>query len=154
MTITASHTKHLLHKIYKWATTNNLHKNTDKTNITLFTPDPAEYSTTLSLKSNNQTLKTTKHPKILGITLDLKLTFSQHINVAITKAKQTLHILKPLTSTIWGKQKELSVYTFKAILGPHFGICKHHMEPYHIKHQHQETANYSNTALQIATGCR
>ena len=25
----------------------------------------------------------------------------------------------------------------------HFGICKHHMEPYHIKHQHQITANHS-----------
>ena len=26
------------------------------------------------------------------------------------------------------------------------------MEPYHIKHQHQETTNHSNTAFQIATG--
>ena len=54
--------------------------------VVLFTPDPAEYSTTLSLKLNNQTLPTTKHPKILGITLDSKLTFSQHISVTITKA--------------------------------------------------------------------
>ena len=83
-----------------------------------FTPDPTEYSTTLSLKLNNQTLPTTKHPKILGITLDLKLTFSQHINVTINKAKQTLNILKALTSTKCGKQKELIVSTFKAITRP------------------------------------
>ena len=72
--ITASHTKHLkaqqliqsyLHKIYEWATTNNLHTNIGKTTTTLFTPDLAEYSTTLSLKLNNQTLSTTKHPKLL-----------------------------------------------------------------------------------------
>ena len=85
--------------------TNNLYINTDKTTTTLFAPDPAEYSTTLSLKLSNQTLPTTKLPKILGITLDPKLTFSQHINVTITKAKQTLSILKALTSTKWGKKK-------------------------------------------------
>ena len=94
------------------------HINTDKTTTILFTPDPAQYSTTLSLKLNNQTLPTTKHPKILGITLDPKLTFSQHINVTITKAKQMLNILKALTSTKWGKQKELIVCTFKAITHP------------------------------------
>ena len=53
----------------------NLHINIEKTTTRLFTPDPAKYSTTLSLKLNNQTLPTTKHPKILGITLDPKLTF-------------------------------------------------------------------------------
>ena len=78
---------------------NNHHTNTDKTSITLFTPDQAECGTALSLKLNNQTLPTTKYPKILGITLDSKSTFSQHINVTITKAKQMLNILKALTST-------------------------------------------------------
>ena len=85
--------------MYERATTNILYINTDKTITTLFTSDPAEYSTTLSLKLNNQTLPTTKHQKIFRITPDPKLTFSQHINVTITKAKQTLNILKALTST-------------------------------------------------------
>ena len=39
---------------------NNLHANTDKTTATLFTPDPTEYGTSLSLKLNNQILPTTK----------------------------------------------------------------------------------------------
>ena len=107
ITITTSHTKHhkikqiiqpYLCKIYKWAITNNLHINSDKTTTTLLTPDTAKYSITLSLKLNNQTLPTTKHPKILGTTLDPKLTFSQHISVTITKVKQTLNIPKALCS--------------------------------------------------------
>ena len=127
ITITTSHTKHrkikqiiqpYLCKIYKWAITNNLHINTDKTTTTLFTPDTAKYSITLLLKLNNQTLPTTKHPKILGTTLDPKLTFSQHISVTITKVKQTLNILKALTSSKLGKQKQLTVSTFKAITRP------------------------------------
>ena len=119
----------------------NLHINTEKTTTTLFTQDPAEYGTTLSLKLNNQTLPITKHPKILGITLDPKLTFSQHINVTITKAKQTLNIIKALTVAKWGKKKELIVSTFKAITCPILEYAN--TEPYHIKHQHQETANHS-----------
>ena len=73
-----------------------LHLNTGITTTVLFTPDLAKYNTTLSLKLYKQTLLTTKHPKILGITLNSKLTFAQHINLTITKAKQTLNILKHL----------------------------------------------------------
>ena len=65
--------------------------------VTLFTPDPAEYGTTLLLNLNNQTLPTIKYPKTLGITLDLKH-FSQYINLKVIKAKQTLNIFKALTS--------------------------------------------------------
>ena len=100
------------------ATTNNLHINKDKTTAIIFTPGPAEYSTTLQPKLNNQALPTIKHPKTLEITLDPKLIFSQHINVTINKAKQTLNILKALTSTKWGKQKELIITIFKAITRP------------------------------------
>ena len=87
--------------------------NIDKTTATLFTPDQVEYGTTLSLKLKTQTLPTIKHQKILGITeesLEPKLTFSQHINVTITKAKQTLNILKAFTSSKWGKEKVLILY--------------------------------------------
>ena len=67
MRITASHTKHrkaqqliqpYLHKIYEWAITKNLHINADKSRTTLFTPDPADNDTTLSLKLNTSNNKT------------------------------------------------------------------------------------------------
>ena len=127
ITIIASHTKHrktqqliqpFLHKIYEWATTNNLYIKTDKITTTLFTQDPTKYSTIILLKLNNQTLPTTKHPKILEITLHPKPTFLQHINVTIIKRKQTLSIMKALTSTKWGKQKKLIISIFKAITRP------------------------------------
>ena len=70
--------------MYEWAINNNLHINTAKTITTFFITDRGENGTTLSLKLNNETLLATKHPKILG-TLDQKLTFSQYINVIVTK---------------------------------------------------------------------
>ena len=151
-TIIASHTKHhkaqqiillYIRKIYEWAIINNLHINTDKTTTTLFTQDPAEYSTTLSLKLNHQTLPTTKHPKILGTTLYSKLTFSQYISVTITKEKQTLNILKALDHFFqMGQTKAINSLHVQSYHLPHFKLRKRRMETYHIKHQHQETANH------------
>ena len=76
--MTASHTKHrkaqqliqqYLHQIREWAITNNVDINTEKTTTTLFTPDPAAYSTTLSLKLNNLTLQQQNTPKFLELLL-------------------------------------------------------------------------------------
>ena len=157
-----SHTKHhkaqqliqpYLHKIYKWVTINNLHINTDKTTTTLFTPDPAEYGTTLSLKLNNQTLPTKKHLKILGITLDPKLIFSKHINITITKAKLTFNILKALTSTKWGKEKELIVSTLMGITYPILEYTNTIWNPIILNTSIKKLQTIQNTTLQVATGC-
>ena len=57
--------------------------------MTLLTPYPTEYGTTLSLKQSNKT--NNKTLKILGIALDPKLAFSQHVNITITiKQKKCL----------------------------------------------------------------
>ena len=63
-----------LHKVYDWTQHNNLIINPDKTTCTLFTPDPAEYNSNLGLNINNKALPMALHPKVLGLTLDPKLT--------------------------------------------------------------------------------
>ena len=68
-----------LHKVYDWTQHNNLIINPDKTTCTLFTPDPAEYNSNLGLNINNKALAMALHPKVLGLTLDPKLTYNAHI---------------------------------------------------------------------------
>ena len=62
ITITSTHTstsaakKYIqpyLHKVFAWTKQNNLLLNPDKTTCTLFTPDPAEYTSNLDLIINN-----------------------------------------------------------------------------------------------------
>ena len=60
--------------------------NPDKTTCTLFTPDPAEYSTQLELQIDNITLPLNINPKILGLTLDPKLTYKSQPS----KARKTI----------------------------------------------------------------
>ena len=60
--------------------TNKLTLNPDKTTCTLFTPNPAKYTSNLDLKINNTALHMVMHPKVMGLTLDPKLTYSTHIH--------------------------------------------------------------------------
>ena len=132
ITITSTHTsmsaanKYIQpypHKVFAWTKQNNLLLNPDKTTCTLFTPDPAEYMSNLDLTINNEPLPMATHPKVLGLTLDPKLTYSTHIHNISVQAHKPLQIIKALTATGWGKQKA----TYKA--GPQHNMgCKYMLD--------------------------
>ena len=107
-----------LHKVYDWTQHHNLIINPDKTTCTLITPDPAEYNSNLGVNINNKALPMALHPKVLGLTLDPKLTCNAHIQNIATHAQKPLQVIKALTCTTWGKQKETLVATYKAVMRP------------------------------------
>ena len=127
ITITSTHTstnsakKYIqpyLQKAFAWTKQNNLILNTDKTTYTLFTSDPEEYTSNLDLKIQNNALPMVRHPKVLGLTLDPKLTYSTHIHNISLHAHKPLQIIKSLTATGWGKQKDTLMATYKAVMRP------------------------------------
>ena len=58
------------------------------------------------------------HSKVLGLTLDPKLTYSTHIHNISVQAHKPLQIIKALTETGSGKQKETLMATYKAVMRP------------------------------------
>ena len=93
ITITSTHTstsaankKYIqpyLHKVFAWTKQNNLLLNPDKTTCTLFTPDPAEYTSNLDLTINNKALPMATHPKVLGLTkTHIQHTHPQHLSTS------------------------------------------------------------------------
>ena len=114
-TSTSAAKKHIqpyLHKAFAWTKQNNLTLNPNKTNCTLFTPDHAEYKSNLDHKINNTVLPMTMHPKVLGLPSDPKLTYyNTHIH-------KPLHMIKALTATGCGKQKETLMATYKSVMRP------------------------------------
>ena len=162
ITITAPHTdiniakaniQPYLQDVLKWTKDNDLLLNTDKTTCTLLTPDPAEYNKQLGLQIDNTTLPMTTHPKILGLTLDPKLTYNRHIDLAATKARKTINILKVLTSTKWGKHTETILATYKAITRPVLEHASTIWSPNASETNIDKLQIVQNTALRIATGC-
>jgi hypothetical protein len=138
-------------QIHDWTIRNNLQLNASKSTATLFTPDPVEYRKTLNLTIDNTTVPTITHPKILGITFDPKLNFNTHIHNTHDRATKIIKILKCLTSTNWGKQKEVLLTTYKTITQPiiEYGstIGSPSLAPTHVN----KLQTIQNTALRIAT---
>ena len=136
LTFTPQTYHHPVHRFRSWPTQTTSHPHTqvrvqprntynhtyiqilpgqNKTTCTLFTPDPAEYTSNLDLTINNKAPMAT-HPKVLGLTLDPKLTYSRHIHNISVQAHKPLQIIKALTATGWCKQKETLMATYKAVM--------------------------------------
>ena len=92
--------------------------NPDKKTCTLFTPDPDEYTSNQDLKIHKNALPMATHPKVVGLTIDPKLTYNTHIHNISVHAYKPLQFIKALTATGWGKQKETLMSTYKAVMRP------------------------------------
>ena len=142
-----------LEDVQTWTKANNLKLNASKTMTTLFTPDPAEYRDELSLQLDNTRLPTIRNPKILGLTFDPKLTFNEHIKTSKDKAEKTINILKALTSTHWGKNKETLTNTYKTVTRPILEYAGTIYAPIISDKQLTALQVTQNQGLRIATGC-
>lgn len=107
----------------------------------------------LTLHINNTILPTVKTPKILGLTFDPKLTYSNHIQNTTKRAKQTINILKALTSTHWGKSKETLTVTYKTITRPIIEYANTIWSPIASETNISKLQTIQNQALRTITGC-
>ena len=162
ITISSTHTstsaakkyiEQYLHKVFAWAKQNNLTLNSDKTTCTLFTPDPLEYKSNLDLKMNNTALRMATHPKVLGLTLDQKFTFSTHIHNISVQAHKPLQMIKALTTTGWGKRKETLLATYKAVMRLALEYVSSIWSPLASSTSINKLQVMQNAALRTATEC-
>ena len=105
-----------LYKVFTW--TKQSHTKSGQNNLHPVHARPAEYTSNLDLKIHNTALPMPMHPKVLGLTLDPKLTYSTHIHNISVHAQKPLQIIKALMATGWGKQKEALMATYKAVMRP------------------------------------
>ena len=103
--------------LIKWFKDNGMKLNEEKCKLLI-----------LSKKSNNnteiilgnETIKNSKSEKLLGITIDEKLTFNKHIGNLCKKASQKLHALARI-SKYMDKDKVRTI--MKAFITSQFGYC-------------------------------
>ena len=142
-----------LQDIFNWTKKNNLILNPDKSSATLFTSDTHEHDIILNLTINNIKIPTVRNPKILGLTFDPALNFSEHTKITKTKAESSLKILKAIASTNWGKQKEVLLTTYKTIVLPVIEYASTVWSPVISDTNLQKLQSVQNHALRITTGC-
>ncbi len=136
-----------------WFKNRNLEISPSKSSATLFTTSSNECKTELAVKIDGETVPTVQKPKILGITFDNLLSFKQHATDLKTKVQSKTNILKALTGSDWGKEKEIVVNTYKAIGQSQLNYCCHIWTPSLSETSWKGLQTAQNGALRAATGC-
>ena len=89
------------------------------------------------------------HPKVLGLTLNSKLTYIHTISV---QAHKPLQMITALTATGWGKQKE-TLGAYKAVMIPALEYSSSIWSPLASSTSINKLQVMQNAALRTATGC-
>ena len=82
-----------------------------------------------------------------------KLTYSTHIHNISVQAHKPLQIIKALTATGWGKQKETLMATYKAVMRPALEYASSVWSPIASSTSINKLQVMQNAALRTAIGC-
>ena len=141
--------------VEQWATNRELQISSTKSTVTLFTSDNSQGNVHPHVPLGGGSLPLEKYPKILGVTFDPHFHFHKHVEAIEKRAKSRLSILKALTGTTWGQQKETIVATYKALIDSIFSYAAPVWFP--VAEGSNASVNklqtVQNAALRIATGC-
>ena len=102
--------------IVEWAENNRLRIAQEKSSISLFTPLHEQFPAHPQVQLKNSTLPLDKTPKIMGVRFDPSFTFTPNIKEVTLKCSNRLNILKALSGTSWGHQKETLAVTYNALV--------------------------------------
>jgi ribonuclease HI len=92
--------------------------NPNKSEVCLFTLNNSIRNWNPSITFSGTTLPVTKSPKYLGVTLDPSLSFSDHIDKVVNRAKKRLNILKAISGKDWGANAAVLAITYKTLVRP------------------------------------
>ena len=104
-----------LSQVLNYINSKKLTASTAKSTVTLFTPGTHEHHIYPHMKLADQVLPLEKKPKVLTVTLNTHLTFTQHCNNIAVKVQQRNNVLKALAGSTWGCDKDALLTTYQAI---------------------------------------
>ena len=100
--------------IFTWFENNYMKANSDKSHLLLSTDN------VIQANINNDLISNSKSEKLLGVTVDSKLKFDEHVNKLCNKASQKLSALARVSPFMSKNQKRKIM---KAFITSQFGYC-------------------------------
>ena len=143
-----------LTQVLNYINNKKLTVSTAKSTATLFTPDTHEHHLHPQVKLADQVLPLEKKPKVLGVTSDTHLTFTQHCNNIAVIVQQRNNVLKALTGSTWGCDKETLLVTNQAFGRSILSYCCPVWTPSPKDTNWSRLQRAQNSSLVITTGCR
>ena len=117
---TTQHLNSQLNKLHHWFTSNHLILNTTKTNFMVFSSKQSVINHHFSVKINDTSINRVYHTKFLGVVIDSKLKWQNHIMHIKNKISKTIGILLRARKTICNK---LLLTLYNTLILPHFTYC-------------------------------
>ena len=124
-----------------------------KSTVALFWPDTHEHRLCPQVKLAGQVQTLEKKSNVLGVTLDPHLTHTQHCNNIALKVLQRNNVLKALTGSNWGCDKENLPATYQTIGRSMLSHCWPIWTPSHKDTNRRWFEREQNSTPRIATGC-
>jgi hypothetical protein len=106
----------IVDEVLAWAARKKLTIASLKSQLTLFTPWMKQVNTCPNVSMDGIPLILNKTPKILGVTFDSLFCFARHIAAIAAKVHQRLNLLKAVSGSSWGHDKEMLLFTFRALV--------------------------------------
>ena len=103
-----------LTKIESWCTKWGFNLSVEKTVGMVFSEVKRPDQTTIKLE--NQNIKFVKKTKFLGMMLDNRMSWAEHIKYTVDKCKKTLNLMRCLTGQGWGADKTSLLMIYKALI--------------------------------------
>ena len=100
--------------LFKWFENNLMKTNSDKSHLLLST------STSSTANINGDIIKNSESEKLLGVTIDYKLNFEEHLSKVCDKASQKLKVLARISSYMNINQRKRIMRVF---ISSQFGYC-------------------------------
>ena len=136
-----------------WAAANDMDISAPKSTATLFTPWTRQVNHQLVVKIGDGDVPTVKNPKLLGVQLDPLFTFSVHASTIAKRASSRLNIVRALSDTSFGKDKECLLLTYKSFIRSLFDFAAPVVYPLYSHTSIEKLQKVQNKAFRLATGC-
>ena len=102
-----------MNEVQKWCNKWGFKVSIAKTNVVLFHKGKFKK---VSIFLNGQRLKQEKSIKFLGMIFDHKLSWKDHVDYLVEKCQKRINVLKALTGSKWGADKETMVILYKTFI--------------------------------------
>jgi hypothetical protein len=107
-----------LSQISAWAKEKDLVIPPGKSKVIFFTPDRHQSHFHPQVTLEGGVIPLDRNIKILGVTFDPHFIFNAHVGEAVTKGNKRNQVVKALSGTYWGQDKETLITTYKCLTRP------------------------------------
>ena len=124
-----------------------------KSTVTLFTPWNKEFGRLPEVKLGDDVVPQVNNPMLLGVTLDPTFSFSAHAIAIARRTGSSTNVIRALSDSNFGHDKECLTATFKALVRPLLDYAAPVIYPNYSATSIRRLQLVQNKCLRLITGC-